>query len=183
MEAAGFVQVIIGLESGSNEILRQANKGISKEDMLQAMKLFSRTNIEVQLNLIVGLPGENWSTIKETALFVQKLQKMKYIFKVYIGIASVYPDTELYGKMKEAGVISDDIWLQQQNIPRYTLEYDEETLWEMYRELESYVCLNQLLTLKGFLRQWHVVLFAKDRVKVYEYLLKKRLFKLFNKYI
>lgn len=168
MEAAGFVQVIIGLESGSDEILHKAHKGITKKDMLQAMQLFSRTNIEVQLNLIVGLPGETRSTIKETALFVQKLQKIKYIFKVYTGIASVYPDTELYEKMKIAGVLSDDIWLQEQNIPRYTLEHDEETLWEMYRELEAYVCMDQFVTLKGFWRQWHVLLFTKNRIKVWK---------------
>lgn len=157
---AGFSQVHFGFESGNDAILRQAHKLITKNDMLRAIRLFANTNILVRAYLIVGLPGETWQTIKETGLFMQKLQKIKYIRFWPLGIALVHPNTELFEKMKEAKLMDEYSWVNhKEQIFFYTREHSEQELCRMEEELASYIYLDRFFSVKGFFRQWHVVLF------------------------
>lgn len=167
MEQAGFTQIDLGLESANEEILRKAHKGITQTDVLNAVKLFAQSKIDVRLYLIVGLPGETWATIRETAKFIQKLQKIKYVFPWTPSAANVFPGTELYENMCAAGLLDDMVWLNNldHNIV-YTCEHDKQTLEKMRRELMSYVELEHFFTLKGFLRQFPVVIFSADRWKI-----------------
>lgn len=171
MEQAGFSQVHFGFESGNDDVLRQAHKLITKADMFRAMKLFAKTKIMVRAYLIVGLPGETWKTIRETGLFMQKLQKIKYIRFWPLGIALVHPNTELFEKMKKAHLINETSWTTYKDkVFFYTLEHSEAELHAMEKELASYIFLDKFFTLKGFLRQWHVVLFSRERRILLKYL-------------
>lgn len=167
MEQAGFTQVDLGLESANEEILRKAHKGITQADVLNAVKLFAQSKIDVRLYLIVGLPGETWLTIRETARFIQKLQKIKYVFPWTPSSANVFPGTELYENMCAAGLLDDRVWLNNldHNIV-YTCEHDKQTLEKMRRELMSYIDLDQFFTMKGFLRQFPVIVLSADRWKI-----------------
>ena len=62
----------MGVESGSNAVLEAIDKGESVEQMAQAIRWARRVGIRVKAFLIVGLPGETWQTVDETAAFLEQ---------------------------------------------------------------------------------------------------------------
>lgn len=65
MRDSGCREVIIGMESGSDKILKILRKGTTAELNLQAMKLVKEF-MQLKVGVIVGSPGETWETINET---------------------------------------------------------------------------------------------------------------------
>lgn len=118
---------------------------------------FSHSSIDLTFFLIVGLPGETAQTIKNTALFVQQMQKIRYIFFQDIGILAAYPGTAVYEMMKEAGYISDDYWMGTQATPFYTVEHSKEELMRMKNEILDTIAVERILTWNGFWKQWFMV--------------------------
>ena len=157
LERAGFVQVLIGLESGDADVLKATGKGITLQDVEDATRKFVHSKIELTFFLIVGLPGETDQTAKNTAEFVQKLQKIKYIFFQDIGILTAYPGTAVYESMKAAGNISDAYWMGPQTTPFYTAEHSAEKLVQMKNEILDTIATERILTWKGFWKQWFMV--------------------------
>lgn len=128
LESAGFVQVLFGLESGSEKILKAAHKGITRLDAMRAFELFRDSPIAVTAFLIVGLPGEDETTIRETVEFIHQLQKIKYTYYEDIGTLIVYPGTEVYEICKQAGAMTDDFWMTDEPVPLFTVEHPAEKL-------------------------------------------------------
>lgn len=73
MRGAGCVEVGIGIESGSDRILRRVNKGEDTATIRYAVAMLKQAGIRVKGFFIVGLPGESWETIAETRRFAAKL--------------------------------------------------------------------------------------------------------------
>jgi len=165
MEKAGFTHVLFGLESGAKEILKTSKKAITKEDAINAIKLFAKSSIKVTTFLIVGLPGETIETIKETIELVQTLQKIKYIwFGNDLIVLFIYPGTEVYELAKNKGFIDDSYWLTNKSIPFYTAEHSIETLIEWKNIMLDHLSLSRILTSSGFAAQKKMIpLIFKDR--------------------
>ncbi|MFH0892346.1 MAG: radical SAM protein [Candidatus Falkowbacteria bacterium] len=160
LEKANFTKVLLGLESGNNEILKKCHKGITQEDAINAFKLFANSKIGVLAFLIVGLPGETLKTIRETGRFVQKLQKIKYVYYPEdIAILTVYPGTEIYEIAKAGGTINDDFWLIDQPTPLFTLENTQKLLFSYKETLLNYISLNKIFTIRGFIAQLPMIPF------------------------
>jgi len=157
LERAGFKTVMLGLESGDNQILNSCHKGITQDDVIRAVELFAKSSIDLVLFLIVGLPGETTETIATTAKFIQKLQKIKYIFYQDIGILMVYPGTEVYQLMKDSGKISDDYWITGQPTPVYTANNSIETLYEFKNLVLDHIAIHRIITASGFIHQWYMI--------------------------
>lgn len=157
MEQAGFTQMLIGLESGDADVLAACNKKITLEDIENDTRMFAMRNIEVFYFLIVGLPGETKQSVKNTAAFVQKLQKIKYIFFHDIGILATYPGTEVYEMMKRAGCISDDYWMSDKTTPFYTVDHSGEELMQMKNEILDVIAVERITTWNGFRNQWFMI--------------------------
>lgn len=160
MVRVGFDHILFGLESGAEQILETCKKGITKDDAISAYKLLSKHKIRVTAFLIVGLPGESWETVKETAKFVQKLQKINYMYYDDIGILAVYPGTQVYSLAVKKGVIGDDFWLTDKSVPLYTAEIDAETLCQMKKYIQDRIALKKMKTLTGIISQGHLLPWA-----------------------
>jgi len=65
----GIEHVYIGVEVGSDERLREINKGITLAQVLNAIRLCRKYNIRVQPSFIVGLPGETKESLDDTINF------------------------------------------------------------------------------------------------------------------
>ena len=177
LEKAGFKSVMLGLESGDEYILELCHKGIDHEDILKATKLFSQTNIDLTMFLIVGLPGENLSTILNTAKFIQELQQIKYLYYQDIGILAVYPGTEVYELMKQGGLIVDDFWMTSAATPYYTVDSDVSML-KAYKEiLLSHISVDKIITPSGFLHQFNMLPWS------FPYVWKYKLFPKIERYL
>lgn len=131
MERAGVVWVLFGLESGCQRVLDRNHKGLKLLDATKAISILSASPIQATAFLIVGLPGEDGDSIADTQDFVNHLQRIKPLHYDDIGVAMVYPGTELFDLMKKAGKMDDSYWLTDSPVPYYTVEHDEKRLFDM----------------------------------------------------
>jgi len=67
MASSGCVEVGMGVESGSDKILKIINKGEDVETIKKAVRLLHRHDIRVKGFFIVGLPSESRETVDDTA--------------------------------------------------------------------------------------------------------------------
>lgn len=146
LKEAGFRSLMFGLESANENLLKKCHKNIKIQDAIDTITLLKDSKIILHIFLIVGLPGETKETVLETAHFIQKIQKIKYIAFYNHGptIISVYPGTEIYELMKNSGNITDGYWLSDGTTPAYTLDYSVDELIELKHVLIDRIVFNPL---------------------------------------
>ncbi|KKN14989.1 hypothetical protein LCGC14_0990480 [marine sediment metagenome] len=83
MSSSGCVEVGIGIESGSDEILKTINKGEDTRTIQEAILLLHHGGIRVKGFFIVGLPGENRYTLERTRRFLGQVPLDDVDFTVY----------------------------------------------------------------------------------------------------
>jgi anaerobic magnesium-protoporphyrin IX monomethyl ester cyclase len=104
MKKAGCRLVIPGYESGVQEILDKAHKGITTEQSLRFSKNAKKAGLLVHGCFIFGLPGETKETIRRTIEFAKKLNPDTAQFFPLIP----YPGTEAYEWAKSKGYLSTE---------------------------------------------------------------------------
>ena len=72
LKKAGFNMVSLGLESGSDRVLKLMQKGINCQMVEKLFKELDKNGIFTFCYVIVGLPGEKIKEFKETFRFIQK---------------------------------------------------------------------------------------------------------------
>ncbi|MDF9867509.1 radical SAM superfamily enzyme YgiQ (UPF0313 family) [Bacilli bacterium PM5-3] len=102
----GLTLLYLGAESGSDEVLKRVNKGISAKDMVLASKKAKEAKMKLSVMIISGLGGQE--LFNEHALASAKL--INEIDPNYFGLLSlmVEPSTKLYQQVqnKEFLIIS-----------------------------------------------------------------------------
>lgn len=71
LRTMGVVEVGVGIESGSSEVLKKNMKGTTKEINTQAVKNLQQFGIRAKAFLIVGLLGETEQTVEETRQWIE----------------------------------------------------------------------------------------------------------------
>ena len=99
MGRAGCWMISWGIESGSEEVLRRARKGITPEQVEQALRWAREAGIRNWGYFIIGLPGETEETIRETIRFAKRLPLSLALFH----IAAPYPGSPLFFEVVEQG--------------------------------------------------------------------------------
>ncbi len=99
MGKAGCWMIAWGIESGSEEILRRAHKGISLEKVERALRWSRAAGIKNFGYFIIGLPGETEETIQQTIDFSKRLPLDLALFH----IAAPYPGTPFFFEVLENG--------------------------------------------------------------------------------
>jgi len=120
MKEAGCVFTSLGVESGSEKILRTINKEIDIKRVFETFKLFKDVGIIPYPLLMVGNPGESEETIKET------IRLLKTIRPSFTGVSKtmIFPETALYQLAKKQGFLDDYYWLTKLPPPYYTVEHE-----------------------------------------------------------
>jgi anaerobic magnesium-protoporphyrin IX monomethyl ester cyclase len=80
---SGCVSVSMGIESGSDTILRNVHKGETATILKQAIRMVKDVGMPVKGFFIVGLPGETRETLAETRAFLDATQMDEVDFKIY----------------------------------------------------------------------------------------------------
>ncbi|HDY87176.1 MAG TPA: B12-binding domain-containing radical SAM protein [bacterium] len=117
MKNAGFMRISYGIESGSQKILNVMKKQTTVKQNYDAVKMTVQGGIFVHLNMVIGMPGENRSTLKETSDFLTSLAKDGLIASknVSFSYATGYPGTELYQYMLDHKIVTDtETYLEKQ---------------------------------------------------------------------
>jgi radical SAM superfamily enzyme YgiQ (UPF0313 family) len=135
MEMAGFKHIMFGLETGDPDMMATNGKCINQDDVVKCHELMAYRKMQATYFLIAGLPGETDKTVENTANFVNKLQKIKPIIYGDIGMAMVYPGSELYNLMVKSGKMTDDYWLTDKEVPYFTAEHSLEELTRLKNKL------------------------------------------------
>ena len=66
----GCYEIGFGAESGSQRILDGINKKTTVEMNYKTVEYAKKHNLKVKAFIVLGLPGENWATLKETEKFI-----------------------------------------------------------------------------------------------------------------
>lgn len=109
MKKAGFFRISYGIESGSQRILDIMRKKTTVEQNAAAVRETVKADMYVHMNLVLGMPGENISSLRETKSFLTRLAKDRVISRANASFAwaTGYPGTELWEHMKAHGHVAD----------------------------------------------------------------------------
>jgi radical SAM PhpK family P-methyltransferase len=72
MKEAGCEGVFLGVESGSDEMLKRMNKTARRKNYMSALKTFREVGISTYASLIIGFPGETEETVAETISLIEE---------------------------------------------------------------------------------------------------------------
>lgn len=80
----GCVEIAFGFESGSQKILDNIRKFTTVADNYASAKYAKKYGIYVKAFIMLGLPGEDWDTLKATEEFMDNADCDDYQFAVYM---------------------------------------------------------------------------------------------------
>lgn len=101
MKDAGCMQILIGLESGSQSILNYFNKKINLEKVRRTVNCAKKYNIDILASIILGAPCETDETIKETSRFLNSLD----IDFLEVNKLAIAPGTEIWRDLEDKHLI------------------------------------------------------------------------------
>lgn len=97
MKRAGCYHIKYGVEFGSENALKIANKKATLEQAENAVKWTKEAKIECKGNFFMGLPGETWEDCKATVNFAKKISPDLVSFGVFEFIPGSYFYKQLHG--------------------------------------------------------------------------------------
>lgn len=158
MKRAGCLQVDIGVESGSEQVLKTLKKGIRPEDIERAFSLLKEVKLRAMATFVIGSPGETREDIRLTH---QLLKKIKPSFSQFFFLIP-YPGSELYEKdrSKNRPGFSSYQGLGVQDSPQLALQFTEQELLAIRRDyyravrywnLRNYLSLRTIYNLLGII--------------------------------
>jgi len=80
---SGCKGVFLGIESGSNTILKNMNKAAKRERYMDGIRKLQKNNVITMASFIVGFPGETEETLKETIDFIEQTSPTFYRGMLY----------------------------------------------------------------------------------------------------
>jgi p-methyltransferase len=86
LKDSNCVDLQVGIESGDDRILKNMNKKVSGGDYLRILEALSRFDISIRASFIVGYPGENEATIRNTIDFLNRIPQGNAA-RLYVGFA------------------------------------------------------------------------------------------------
>jgi len=96
MKNAGCVEVFIGQESGSDQILKNIDKGITARQGLEAVQICTDIGLDTRVGLIIGLPGESRKTVEETREWLKTARNINPELDFDYTICTVYPGSDIW---------------------------------------------------------------------------------------
>jgi radical SAM superfamily enzyme YgiQ (UPF0313 family) len=104
MKRGGCFSIGYGIESGSPDILKKIQKGITLQNVRDAFKWTKKAGIETRASFIFGLPGETKKTIQQTIDFSLELDADFVIYNIAIPL----PGTKIYDEAKAKNLLLYD---------------------------------------------------------------------------
>jgi len=84
MKESGCIGVLMGIESGNNQILKNMNKGVTIEKYLKGLEYLRKFDILTYGSFIFGFPGETEKTAADTIRFIEESGIEFYGPKIWI---------------------------------------------------------------------------------------------------
>lgn len=158
LKQAGLVQVAIGAESGSDELLTRITNKTTVETTLEAVRRLTRHDVDQYLFFMVGYPDEPGDALEKTLEFVVQLKKINPKVTLHLNFATPLPGSEVFRIAVERGLVdpprSFEDWAQfdylKPNLAGVTADY-------VLRVNRFQQFLNLAYPLPGAKRRWPAV--------------------------
>lgn len=129
MKAAGCWLIAFGVESGSQKILDNVKKDAKVEQARETLTMCNKLGIKTWAYFIIGLPGENKQTVRETIDFAKSCPIDIALFHV----AMPYAGTEFYFQAVANGWLNTSDWKHFDMNDSSVVEYDDFTSAEILK--------------------------------------------------
>jgi len=103
LKRVGLSGILVGIESGSDRMLRYMNKGTTRAVNEESADVLHRLGIGIQANLMFGCPTETYDEMMET---VQMFNEHIYPALPSPAIYTPYPGSAWYEELKQQGLIT-----------------------------------------------------------------------------
>ena len=134
LKESGLRLVMVGIESGSDEILKNIKKGITTQQCWRFIKTCRKLGIATHATFVVGLPGETRDTIKKTIEFAKALDPET----LQVSIAAPYPGTEFYRQAVKNNWLKEFDLVSCTGAQEVIHEYKDLTRKEIFNAVETF---------------------------------------------
>lgn len=108
LKGAGCCAIHYGVESGSAEILRRLNKGITVDRVKEVFRMTKTVGMDTLAYFMVGNPGETEAHIEESVKLISQIEPDYLHLTIFVP----FPATALYREALEKGIIEQDVYRQ-----------------------------------------------------------------------
>ncbi|MDZ5650463.1 MULTISPECIES: hopanoid biosynthesis associated radical SAM protein HpnJ [Nitrospirillum] len=132
----GLRLLLVGYESGNQQILHNIKKGMRVEVAEKFTKDCHELGIQIHGTFILGLPGETKETIQETIKWAAKINP----HTIQVSLAAPYPGTFLYQQAIENGWLDDANaeLVDEHGVQIAPLHYDHLSHSEIFGSVETF---------------------------------------------
>jgi len=132
----GLRLLLVGYESGNQQILHNIKKGMRVEVAKRFTKDCHDLGITIHGTFIMGLPGETKETIQETIRFAREINP----HTLQVSIAAPYPGTLLYKQAMENGWLgnTDQNLVDDHGVQIAALNYPHLSHTEIFHSVEEF---------------------------------------------
>ena len=136
LKANGLRLLLVGYESGNQQILHNIKKGMLVSVAEQFTKDCHDLGIKIHGTFILGLPGETRETIQETIKFATRINP----HTIQVSLAAPYPGTALYKQALENGWLDAKHaeLIDESGIQIAPLNYDHLSHTEIFDNVETF---------------------------------------------
>ena len=136
MRDNGLRLLLVGYESGNQQILHNIKKGMRIEVARRFTKDCHELGITIHGTFIMGLPGETKETIQETINFAKDINP----HTLQVSLAAPYPGTFLYKQARENGWLDSDNaeLIDEHGVQVAPLHYPHLSHTEIFHSVEEF---------------------------------------------
>jgi radical SAM superfamily enzyme YgiQ (UPF0313 family) len=134
MRDAGLHHVIVGYESGDEQILKNIKKGVTRAQAEEFTRNCKKLGITIHGAFIMGLPGETRETIRKTIDYAKQLD----LDSIQVSLASPYPGTEFYEQCRREGLIVSESFLDDTGHQSCVIGYPHLSNQEIFDAVEMF---------------------------------------------
>lgn len=99
MKKSGCIRVKVGVESGSDEVLKRIKKGLSVEQIRKAVEMIKEVGIPLTVYFMIGFPGETDDDVRKTIRFADEIKADYYS----LSIVAPYFGTQVHSDLEKSG--------------------------------------------------------------------------------
>jgi len=119
LEQRKVKSIFIGVESGSDRILKLLSKGFTKNQIYRSMNLLKKHSIPSKFSFIVGIPSENLYEFRETLdLIIWCIENVPYCGFTF-GFYLPYPGTPLFELCLKKGFSKPESFVGWEKLDRW----------------------------------------------------------------
>jgi anaerobic magnesium-protoporphyrin IX monomethyl ester cyclase len=113
MKKAGCTAIMLGVESGSDEVLSRTDKKLTREQIRESFRLLQEIGFQTTATFTLGLPWDTKATIRETIDFAKEINPDFAMFYV----ATPFPGSELWNILERRGIRLSRDWANYRILP------------------------------------------------------------------